>query len=207
MRTTFLRYLAATSAVLTLAACSESATGPGAVPSRGIAPQASAGLSRHKATTETYDFYLTENAAHYNLGVFALDVPDDAVCGSKSHGANAGRGNSCATLEDRQSIHVFATVSQNSTGGYSVNFSPSVLFSDDKQVVLSTYAFRSELPKVTKVTIAPSAFSFAPLGPAHQGPDLVTYFNGDGKEWARIYHFSGYVIASGQCDPAVDICP
>ena len=206
MRSTFFRYVMAAGATLALAACSDSSTGPGAAPSRAVSPQTSAAFERSEAASHAYEFRLTENGTRYDFGVFSLYVPSDAVCRPGSDHGIGALTNRCATLDDDQSIRVSATVSKSATGGYSINFSPSVTFRADKNVILSTSAFASELNGATGPK-APDQFSFASLGPAHAGPTLVSYLGTGGTVWARIYHFSGYVIGGGDnCDPANPPC-
>lgn len=210
-------------ASLALAACSDSSTAPRAASSRPAARSSgptfdlSGGNARG---TQGSDFTVTAKGGSFSVnGLFSVNFPANSICAAGSTYGPTEWDAPCATLGADESVQIHAMLVITSNG-VALDFSPQLRFSPDASVILSTAVFAPQL-KANKEYLArnpgalqPLAISYLPVvggTPVRDyvsDPSLVTHVDLEtGIIWRRAKHFSGYVIASGECDPAVTTCP
>jgi len=213
-----LRSLIAVAAIVAIAGCSDSATGPSDATTRTLAPGDRPSLDYRgplnnggfQATT----FKLTPAGGTYRIGnIYTVRVPANAVC---SLGSTYGSGtwdSPCQTLQNGQSITVTANYGF-ANGGPVVDFSPDLRFSPSSQVTLETdvfglvlTSFRSywaEHPEALSLFNLYYTDNMGATGQAEADPSMVTHINlRSGLVWRRIKHFSGYNLATGlACEPS-----
>ncbi|HEY4216645.1 MAG TPA: hypothetical protein VGM67_05875 [Gemmatimonadaceae bacterium] len=202
MRPSF-RYLSAAVAVLALAACGESTAPKAASSTHQLAASAPAfdfggvGFSFGQRST---DFTITSNSQSVSVnGLFTLEFPSNSC--PKLSGSN-----SC-----ERSVKVHA-VTQITSSGVVVDFSPHLTFA--KAVTLSSTIF-APLIVLNHSYFAshPSALNALamyyspslganPVEDFASDPSLMTHVNlKTGLIYRSIWHFSGYLMGGGECDP------
>jgi hypothetical protein len=215
-----LRVLAATAAVVSAAACSDSATEPH--PAAGVsaasrAPAFDYASIGSRSGLQTTDFVVSPNGGSYSIaGLFNINFPANAVCDPDLSTYGDGQWNSACVVLDRD-IQIHATL-RLTGNGLAVDFQPELRFSPSAQVTVSTdvfapvivgsHDFLSHYP----ATLRPLAMFYeTSLGATAVGdyavdPDAITHVDlGTGRIWRRIKHFSGYVMGNGAaCDPSPD---
>jgi hypothetical protein len=223
MRPTF-RYLAAAAAIVSLAACSESATSPAASASR-IAPPSdpafdfSGGGSRSFGD-QSSNFTVTSRGGSFTVnGLFTVNFPANSVCNpDRSSYGPTEWDKDCSTLRADESVRVQARLRLTSTG-VAVDFSPALRFAPNTQVTLSTDIFASVLAsnrsyfsanhQALNLLAVNYSASLGNSGVADYtaDPTVMTHVNlATGTIWRRVKHFSGYAMAGGEsCEPAPDI--
>jgi hypothetical protein len=223
MRVT-LQTLVASVAVAAVVGCSDSTTSPrdastrtlspGGVPSLDFSPSSAWG------TLRTTTFTVSDDGGKFSIGdgLYTIVFPSNSVCDPANSSYGPGTWDlPCATLQDGQSITITATYGFTNHG-LSVDFSPALRFSPDKEVRISTSVYAPVLTMFSSYFAAnPSALHFLGI---YYAPDLssagttdaafdyslVTHVNlTTGLVWRRIKHFSGYNVVSGlPCDPSPD---
>ena len=213
-----LRTLIAGTAVLGLAACSDSATAPrDAASSARLAPDAPSLTINPTAFfggAQRSTFVLTAAGGTYNIGnLYTLSFPSNAVC---VEGSTYGPGTwdtPCQTLSSHQSITVTATYTMTGNG-LAISFSPEIRFNPSTSVTLSTGIYSSILTSFRSLWLAnPGALrslgiyyienlNATPVIDAATDPSVRTYIDlTTGQVYRRVKHFSGYNIATGNsCD-------
>ena len=202
MRPSF-RYLTAAVAMMALAACGESTAPKTASSNHTLAASGPAfdfggvGFSFGESST---DFTITSAAKHVDVnGLFSLDFPDNS-CPEQSGETSCDH-----------SVRVHAVTRLTSTGAV-VDFTPHLTFG--KAVTLSSNLF-APLIVLNRTYLAahPSALNAlamyyspslgsSPVEDFANDPSLITHVSlTSGRVWRSIWHFSGYLMGGGECDP------
>lgn len=212
------RSFVALAGMLTAAACSEPTAAP-----RTSAPTVADRVpsfdvsSFARTMSQSSDFTVTSNGGSFGVaGLFTVNFPAGSVCDPDRSSYGPGEWDkACVLLAGGQSIAVHATVSVTGAG-LAVDFQPTLRFSPDAQVTVSTDVFAPILTANREYfsrnpsALRPLAMYYAPaLGAATvadylSDPSAVTHINlQTGRVWRRVKHFSGYSITSGEaCDPS-----
>jgi hypothetical protein len=215
-----LRGFAAGVAVLALAACGDSATSP-----RQIAPRAPAApafdftaIGSSLGLYQT-DFAVGSQGGSFTIGgLYTLNFPDNSVCDpSRSTYGEGEWDKSCTVLDAGQYVKIHAVLSL-SANGLSIDFTPALRFSPNRQVTISTDIFaplilanKDYYAKNKDALNAFTIFYSSTLG----GPAIkdfatdrgvITHIDmSTGRIWRRVKHFSGYSIVTGEaCEPSPD---
>jgi hypothetical protein len=191
--------------MMALAACGESTAPKAASSSHTLAASGPAfdfggvGFAFGQRSTE---FTITSAAQHVDVnGLFSLDFPANS-CPQQTGSASCDR-----------SVRVHAITSLTSTGAV-VDFSPHLTFG--KAVTLSSSLF-APLIVMNRTYFAdhPSALNrlamfyspslgSAPVEDFANNPSLITHVSlKTGLVWRSIWHFSGYLMGGGECDPTL----
>jgi len=213
-----LRTLIAGTAVLGLAACSDSATAPrDAASSARLAPDAPSltinAASRFDGAQHS-TFVVTAAGGTFNIGnLYTLSFPSNSVCVPGSTYGPGTWDTPCQTLGAHESLAITATYEMTPTG-LAVSFTPEIRFNPNTTVTLSTGIYSSILTNFRSLWLAnPGALrtlgiyyidnlNSTPTVDAATDPSLLTYINlTTGQVYRRVKHFSGYNIATGNsCD-------
>src|ERR1043165_8472613 len=136
-----LRSLIAVAAVVAIAGCSDSATGPSDATTRTVAPGDRPSLylsSPDFGGFQTTTFTLTPDGGAFNIGnMYTIRVPANAVCSLDSGYGPDTWDSPCETLQSGQSITVTAQYGL-ANGGPVVGFSPDLRFNPSAQVTIET---------------------------------------------------------------------
>jgi hypothetical protein len=215
------RTLIASSAVLALAACSDTATGPRSASTGNLYPASgrpALDISPllYFSGTRTATFTLTAQGGTFNIGgLYTVNFPPNSVCSLSSSYAPDQWDSPCATLGPADSVALTASYAYTNSG-LSITFSPAMRFNPSTQVTLSTGVYASMLRSSRSLWLAnPGAlrslgiyyiddFNVTPVVDAASDSSLITHINvTTGQVSRRVKHFSGYNIASGlACDPS-----
>jgi hypothetical protein len=189
--------------MMALAACGESTAPKAATSNHTLAASGPAfdfsgvGFSLGQ---RSMDFTITSAAQHVDVnGLFALDIPAGS-CPEVSGATSCSR-----------SITVHAVTSLTFSGAV-VDFSPHLTFG--KAVTLSSTLFAplivanrnyfSAHPSslnALAMYYSPSLGS-SPVEDFATDPSLMTHVSlSTGRVWRSIWHFSGYLMGGGECDP------
>ncbi|HVX38275.1 MAG TPA: hypothetical protein VHB25_01785 [Gemmatimonadaceae bacterium] len=211
--------LATLAALLIGAACAEPTAAPtanqrslkpeGQAPAFNFAAAGAIGLSYR-------DFDLSPAGGTYQVGLFTLTVPANAVCDpAQSTYGPSEWDKPCVTLNSP--LHVHAAVQLTATG-LAVDFQPSLRFSPAQQVRLSTdmfapiivanrnfFANNHSLLRALAVYYSPT-LGAGRVADFQSDPSVITHVDlSTGTIWRRVKHFSGYVYGSGEpCTPGPD---
>jgi len=144
-------------------------------------------------------------------GLYTVSFPANSVCDPARSTYGAGEwDNDCVLLDPGQLVKIRATLVM-SANGLAIDFTPSLRFSPNASVLISTDVF-APLIKANHDYFAknPSALNpVAILYSANLGADVVSDYARDksvathinlntGRIWRRVKHFSGYSIIPGQ---------
>ncbi|HEY4131854.1 MAG TPA: hypothetical protein VGM50_14640 [Gemmatimonadaceae bacterium] len=215
-----LRVLAATAAIVSVAACSDTATEPH--PAAGVSAASRAPTFDYsnvgsRAGFQTTDFVVSSSGGSYSIGgLFNVNFPANAVCDPDLSTYGDGEwNNACVVLAHDIQVHATLHLTGN---GLAVDFQPELRFSPDAQVTVSTDIFA---PVITgsrdylsryPTTLRPLAMFYETslsanaVGDYAVDPDAITHIDlGSGRIWRRVKHFSGYVMGNGAaCNPSPD---
>jgi hypothetical protein len=202
MRKSF-RYLTAAVSMLALAACGDTTAPSAASPTHTLSASGPAfdyGNTNRSFGQQSMDFTIGSRAKHVDVnGLFTLDFPDGTcpmLSGSRS-------------CESSVTVHA---VTRLTLAGAVVDFSPHLTFA--KAVTLSTDIF-APMIKLSHTYLAAHPSSLNALA-LYYSPSLssspVADFDGDrslmthvslktGLVYRSIWHFSGYLMGGGECDP------
>ena len=213
--------LATCAAVVSLAACGDSATSPGAAGPRPFSSAPSLNFSATSSVlgTTTTDIVVGSQGGSFSVGgLYTLNFPANSICDpARSSYGPTEWDNACVTLGSDQTITLHAVLTL-STNGLAVDFSPALRFNPATEVTISTDIFapviraNREFFSKNPSALNPLAILYSPdLGATEfsdyaKDASLVTKVNlGNGRIWRRVKHFSGYSMTSGEaCEPAPD---
>jgi hypothetical protein len=216
------RWLLAGAAMMTAAACGESATGPLASGPSDLAPRAP--VFDYTATPYSLgftqqDFTVSSAGGTFVIaGLYTVKFPANSVCDpARSTYGPTEWDKPCTTLDDGQTLTIRATTALTS-GGLMIDFSPGLRFSPTTQVTISTDMFSSVIkanrdyfsrnPSVLNPLAILYSTNLGAVGASDYSHDasIVTHVELDsGIIWRRVKHFSGYSMTSGEaCEPAPD---
>lgn len=211
--------LAASAAILFVAACSDNTAIPTSAPTTRVAAAGKAPAFDYTAGGRTgltsSNFTVTPQGGSFSInGIYTISFSQNAVC-DPTKTVYSDPTSPCVLLNGN--INVQATLSV-SPFGIAVDFQPELRFAPTALVTISTDVFAPVIIagrnyfQQNPDALQPLAMFYLPsLGAAPvpdylTDPDAVTHIDlKTGRVWRRIKHFSGYNVTSGDsCDPSPD---
>jgi len=217
-----LRGFAAGVALVSLGACSDSATSPSSATPRALTPSGPAfdfTATSYSQGLAQSEFAVGARGGSFTIaGLYTVNFPENSICDpDRSSYGPTEWDKACTTLSDNQILKVRASLTLTAAG-LAIDFSPALRFSPATPVTISTDIFASVI-KGNRDYLLKHPEALNPLAifySSNLGGVVVNDFAGDrsvithidlttGRIWRRVKHFSGYSVVSGEsCQPSPD---